>query len=159
LRNNFFGRINGDGESDALAAGENGRVDPDHFSFEINQGASAVSGIDGGIGLNKIVIRPGPDYPTFGTDDAGRNRMVQAEGIADSHYPIADPELIGISEFYQLKPFPGFNLDQSQIGLGVPADDFGIEFLVVCQGDLDFIGVFNDMVVGQDMPFLVDNEP
>ena len=57
LVEDLFGHIARDGKSDPLAAGNDGGVDPDHLSLEINERPSAIAGIDRRIGLQKIVIR------------------------------------------------------------------------------------------------------
>jgi hypothetical protein len=53
-----FGQIDGNCEADALiAAGCTGdrRVDSDHVATKVNQGAAAVAGIDGRVGLQKLL--------------------------------------------------------------------------------------------------------
>ena len=99
LSHQVLGRIDRDGETDTLAAGKNGRVDPHHFPFQVDQRPAAVSRVDGGIGLNEIIIGARADHPALGADDPGGNRALQAEGIADGHYPIADPEFFRIAQF------------------------------------------------------------
>ena len=50
------GHINGDGKTNALAVGYDGGVDPDNLTVHIKERSTAVSGINGRIGLDKIVI-------------------------------------------------------------------------------------------------------
>ncbi|BBI61129.1 hypothetical protein HSBAA_24350 [Vreelandella sulfidaeris] len=45
----------------------------------------------------------------------------------------------------------------SQITFRVSADHFGKRFPPITQSDLDFIGAIDDMVVGQYVPVLADN--
>lgn len=62
LKERFFDIVGGDGEADALEAGvlfvwrEDGDVDADDFSAEVDEGAAGVSGVDGGVGLEEVAL-------------------------------------------------------------------------------------------------------
>src|SRR5699024_10116518 len=67
------------------------RVDPDDPTSDIHQGATGVSGVDGGIGLNGVeltgafspVLFRGAHRPVHGADDALGDGARQAQGGAD----------------------------------------------------------------------------
>ena len=71
----------------ALARGDDGRVDADHLAVEVDERTAGVAGVDGGVCLDEVVVGSGPDDPALGRDDARRDRVGQAEGVADGHGP------------------------------------------------------------------------
>ena len=46
LRNNRFGHVAGNGKAEALAAGDDGGVDADNFTAQINERPATVAGVD-----------------------------------------------------------------------------------------------------------------
>ena len=50
------------------------------------------------------------------------------------------------------------DLEDGDVGLGVAADDLGLEPGVVVQDDRDLVGVLDDVVVGDDVAVVVDEE-
>lgn len=68
----------------AAAATEDCCIHANHFTIQINQRATRVTGIDGSVGLDEVFIIVQPDTATtLGTDDTGRQSMRQAKGIAE----------------------------------------------------------------------------
>ena len=83
--------LGGHGEADAdrTARGRDDRgVDTDHLAVEVEQRPARIAAIDGGIGLDVVVVRPRIDVAVARRDDAGRHRAAQAERITDRHRPI-----------------------------------------------------------------------
>ena len=156
--NQGFDRIYRNGKTDALPLGDDGGINADDFTFHIQERSAGVAGIDGGIGLDKIVIRSGPDDPAFGTDDAGGDGAIQAEGIADGHDPVPDFQIIGISQGGSRKGFLGVNLDHRDIRLRIGTDNAAFIFFLVRQSNNDFLGAVHDMIVGEDIAVLTDND-
>ena len=59
LVKHIFSHVNRYGETNAdvtAALAENGSIDANHFSFQIEESAAGVTRVDGGVGLNKITI-------------------------------------------------------------------------------------------------------
>src|ERR1700741_2641709 len=60
LIHHMLGHVDGNGEADTLitarASGKNRGVDSDQLATNIQQCASGVPGIDGGVGLNEILV-------------------------------------------------------------------------------------------------------
>jgi hypothetical protein len=69
-----FHRIRGDGKTDPLGGMDHGGVHPDDFTPRVNQGASRIPGVQGGIGLDdvQVGIRIIPDPLGFKTMAVGR---------------------------------------------------------------------------------------
>src|SRR5262249_44684539 len=71
------GERRGDGEADAdrAAAGrEDRRVDADYLAREIEQRAARVAAVDGGVGLQELVVRSGVDVAMACRQDARGHR-------------------------------------------------------------------------------------
>src|SRR4030042_2435433 len=52
----------------------------------------------------------------------------------------------------------GIDFNQSQVCLGIPADDLCRKFSLIRQPHLYLVSVLNHMVVGYDIPILIDND-
>src|SRR6201999_2098144 len=59
------------------------RVDADDFAFEVEQRAAGIAAVDGGVGLDVVVVRSLADVAVARRDDAGRDRAAEAERVAD----------------------------------------------------------------------------
>ena len=98
--------VDGNREADAFVAAAgagDGRVDADHFAAQVEQRAAAVAGIDGGVGLQEVLILHAvvaqlQVAAALGADDAVGDGVAQAEGAADGQHEVADVELAGIAE-------------------------------------------------------------
>src|SRR4029079_17311764 len=64
------------------------RVDADHFAFEVEQRPAGIAAIDGGVGLDRTVIRPVVDVAVACRYDTGRDRAAEAERVADRDHPL-----------------------------------------------------------------------
>jgi hypothetical protein len=83
-----------------------------------------------------------------------RHGAAEPEGVADGHHPVADAHLLGFSERHLGQRLDRLDLEHRQISLGIGADQFGLEFRAVGEVDLDVVGAFDDMIVGDDDAFL-----
>ena len=93
-------------------------------------------------------------------NDAERNRAAEPERVADRHHPVADFDIGGGAEFYIGKRLLGRDLQEREVGLRVAPDDLVDDELgAVVEVDVDLFSAFDDVVVGDDQPFLaVDHE-
>src|SRR4030067_515532 len=81
ITQDLFGHINGNGKSYACARLDDHGINSNHLSVDIDQRASAIARIDGGIGLNEIFISSrSQTRPAFCTDDSHGHGMLQAKG-------------------------------------------------------------------------------
>ena len=81
----------------------------------------------------------------------------QAEGIADGVDFLADLQIGGVAEGHRLQ-VGCFDLDDRQIMGLVGADDGGLIFLAVVQRDFNLARFGDDVIVGEDVSFFVDDE-
>ena len=77
----------------AAAAGRDLRVDADHAAGRVDQRAAGVAGVDRRVGLDDVLDREAVgrgDAALQGGDDAGGQRAVEAERVADRDRRVAD---------------------------------------------------------------------
>src|SRR2546426_247947 len=101
LRDDCLGHARGHREADAprpAALADDRGVDTDNLTPGVDQRTAAISRVDGGVGLDEVVVRPTADHSTGRADDPGGNRLLQAERVADSHHRLADLERIRIPD-------------------------------------------------------------
>ncbi len=157
-------------ESDAAAAlAEDHGVYADDLSHGVDEGAAAVAGVDGGVGLDEVLVEAfafahaGVHSSVFGGDDSDADGGLVvahegAEGVSDGDDPFADEEVVGVSEGYVGKA-GGAGFEDGEVGAFVGADDVDGDFASVRQCDgCDFGGVFDDVVVGDDVSLGVEDE-
>ena len=146
-------------EADAFetaAAGVDGGVDADHFAGHVDQRAAGISGIDGGVGLNEALKLVADVGAIFGADDSGGDGGVQAEGAAEGEDPVAHLHAVGIAELGDGKIVVGVDFDDREVGVLVDADDAGAVFGgIAVERDLNFGGLVNHVIVGEDETFFV----
>ena len=154
-------RLRGHREADAdRAAGgrDDQGVDADHFAVEVEQRAAGIAAVDGGVGLDVVVIGTRGDIAVARRDDAGRHRAAEAERIADRDHPFAEPQLVGIAELHRGQRLVRLELQHREIGLLVDADDVGLELAAVVHDDVDLVGIRDDVIVGHDDAGGIDDE-
>ena len=90
LSDNALGHVDGDGKSDTLTPCNNCGVDAHDLPRHVQKRSPAVARVDGGIGLNEIVIGTGADNTPLGADDTGGDGLLQTEGASNGHDPGTD---------------------------------------------------------------------
>ena len=133
-------------------------VDADDVAVEVEQRAAGIAAIDGGVGLNVIVVRARIDVAVARRNDAGSHRAAEAERVADRDHPFAEPQLVAVAELDRLKRLVGMDAQQGQIALGVLADQLGRKLGAVVEDDVDLVGIGDHVVVGDDDAGRVDDE-
>ena len=93
--------VRGDGESDALIAtraAENLAVDADETTLGIDERAAGVAGVDGGIGLDEILVHAGVIGAVLGADDALGHGLAEAKRIANGEHHVAHGGFAAVGE-------------------------------------------------------------
>ena len=128
---------------------DDGRVDADQLTAQIDQRATRIARVDRGIGLDEIFIafniEPGAAERR---NDAGRDGLPNAKWVADGQHIVPHLQRIRFAHLDRGEPLSR-DLHQRDVGGGVRADQFGRELAAVAQGDDDFGGTFHHMVIGQ----------
>ena len=141
------------------------RVDADHFAGGVDQRAAGVARVDRRVGLDHVVDRHpvgGLDFTLQGGDDAAGHGPLQVEGVADRDHRVAD--------FHLRRSRPAsaggacdagastFSSARSEFG-SVPTTSAGyICCLPIRSETLDFFAAFDDVVVGEDVAFVVEDD-
>ncbi len=90
-------------------------------------------------------------------DDAGRHALAQPERRADGHDQLANLELAAVA-LGKRRVAGVVDLDDRHVRLLVGADHRRLGLDTVPERDGDLFGVFDDVVVGQDMTLVVVDE-
>ncbi len=88
-----------------------------------------------------------------GRHDARCDGLLKAERAADGHNPLADGQLVGIGELDGGKAAGIAQLHHGNVAAGIGADDIRVVLLTV-DGDLQRVGIFDNVVVRDDVAVL-----
>jgi hypothetical protein len=83
----------------------------DHVAVNVEGRTTGVAVVHRRVDLDEVVIRTGADVASASRDDAGRHRSAEAERVADSNHPVADPRRL-IGKFDEGKIAAPFDLDE-----------------------------------------------
>jgi hypothetical protein len=144
--------VDGNGESHAniaAALAEDRGVHSNELPGHIDERAPGIAGIDRSIRLDEIlVVLDAESRASKGADETEAGCLSQPEPIADGDV-VPDPEVLGSAKGHGLQ-IVSRNLQHRDIGLWVGADQLGAALAAVVQRDLDFLRIFDDVVVGDD---------
>ena len=154
----FTSQIRGDGKADA-DPDAHGRADhgihAHDLAVDVDQRAAGIAHVDVGVGLDEILVGQGPhvfDLTALGTDVAEGDAVLEVEGSANGDGELTHPHLIGIGELHRNQARDLFaQLNHRQVGLGIPAADLGLHLATILEDHQNGLGIFDHMVVGQDV--------
>ena len=134
------------------------RVDAHDFAVEVHQRAARVARVDRRIGLQEIGPAAGGQDAGLAADNARTDRQIEVEGMPDGQYPIADLQLVAVAQGGGGQAAVGLDPQHGKVGLLVGLDVGGTKLLAVGEFHQDFIGPFDNMIVGEDDALGVDND-
>ena len=159
--------VHGDGEADVVdggagtgGAGILGVGDAHHFTVHVEESPARVAGIDGAVSLDQLLGAAGGHghIPVQGADGTGCQGEGQfAQRVADGHHIVAYIQLAGGADDHRGQAL-GLHLQHGHIVALVVADDLGIILGAVVGGDGHRIGAFNDVVIGDDIAVIREDE-
>ena len=95
----------------------------------------------------------------FRANDSGGDRGLQTKRTTDGKNPVADLHAVRIAKLGNGKFLVQINLDNGQIRVVVGADNLrGVACGVVVELDLNFRGVFDDVIVGENVASLINDD-
>ena len=154
-----LGQVDGNGKTDPLAGGNDGRIDSHHLAVHIEQRPPGISGIDGGIGLNEIFVILNTDIGAAGRgNDPDRQGPVEAEGIADGQGPLSNLQGVRIAQDRGGQLPSGVDLEDRHIGAGIDPHHLAVVDPVDGELDLDLLRPLDHMFIGEDIAVLADDE-
>ena len=105
------------------------RVDADDARVAVEQRPARVAGVDGRVGLDRARDREAVrrlDLAAEGRHDAGRERPLEAEGVADRDGEVADADAPRVGQRQRLQAAahaPRQDAHEGEVGRAVAADD------------------------------------
>ena len=111
-------------ETDAVGVGAGRGVDADDFASSVDERATRVASVDGGVGLNHVgqvfvrghVAAVGGQGAAGAGDDAGSDGvLILAESVADSDDLLAGVDGLRVAECDGWKVFSVFNFEESDV--------------------------------------------
>ena len=103
--------------------------------------------VHGRVDLDEVVIGTGADVATHRGNDTGGHGAAKPERVADSHHPVADPNLVVVREC-DIGEFARFlDFQECEVRARIGANEFGVEFGAVIHDDGVFRAAVDDVVV------------
>ena len=125
---------------------------------QVDQRTARVARIDGGVGLDEVVVAPWPMTRCLALTMPAVTVCSRPKGlpIATTHSP--GRTRVGVAQRQGEELLVGLDADQGDVGLGVAAHDLGFELGAVREGHLDAVHVLDHVVVGHDVAVGGDHE-
>ena len=98
------------------------------------------------------------DPAALGTDDPGRHRSFQAEGMPYGQDPVADLDGVAVAEPGRRELVGPLNSHHGQVGLRIGDDLGGLVLPTVLQSHGDLAAAADDVVVGKDDARRIDHQ-
>jgi hypothetical protein len=119
--------VAGSSETDAVigaGAREDKGVDAGDVAVGVNEGAAAIAGIDGGIGLDVFDGVIGAHLAGDGADDPHGDGVFQAVGATEGEDELTLAEAAGVGEG-EMREIDAVDFEDSEISFAVEADELG----------------------------------
>ena len=138
---------------------ERRRVDADEPSIEIDQRTTRVAGVDGGVGLDEVLVAcPGHDLASDRRHDPRRHRLPNAKRIPHRHHEVAHAQRSRITQ-RQRRQLSGRNAHHRDVRRRIRTHELGLQGPPVRELHRHIVRAFNHVVVRDDQPaFRVDDD-
>src|SRR5258706_5273809 len=160
----LFGHVHRDVDRDrernaliAAGAREDHRVDADDLALHVEQRTARIARIDRDVRLQERHEVGAGDVALLGAEDTGCHRRLQPERLPDRDDPFADLHLVRIADA-GARQILRLDLDQRRVGAAIRADHFRAELALVGQLHAHFVGIVDDMMIGDDVAVVADDE-
>ncbi len=129
----------------------------------VEQGPPGVARVDGRVGLDHVADGDAPcplDLPPDRADDAGRERVIEAEGVTDRDrlLPDLDVRLLRGDLDGDEQLLRGVDLEHGDVLARLDADHRGRERLRALEVHRERLGAVDDVKVRDDVPLVVPHE-
>jgi hypothetical protein len=145
----------------ALRGADHRGVDADNPAVAVDQWAAGITRVQRRVGLDHAVDQPpgrAAQAAAERADDAGRDRRLKPERIADRDDQLADAQPRRAAEFGIGQPAGGKAQD-CQIGRRIVADRCGFDLAAVGHRGGEPARAGDDMVVGQEITVRGEDDP
>ena len=133
------------------------RIDADHVAVQVEQRPAGVSGVDRDVGLDERHIALARQRARLRRNDAGSDRVLEAERRAHRHDPLADLDVLGMADAHHRQVLR-LDLEQRDVAVPIGAYHFCSELPAVGQLDIDFLGAVDHVGVGENVAVGADDE-
>src|SRR5690606_4410798 len=138
---------------------EDGGVDADDLTRQVEGRTTGVALVHGCVDLDEVIVRTGADIAATSRHDAGSHRAAKTERITHSNHPVTDANLVIVAECDIGELLLRIvDLEYSQIGARIGADQLRIELGAIVHHDAVSIAVGNDVIVGYDIAVFRNEE-
>ncbi len=143
----------------AAARGDDGGIDADQLAAQVDQRAAGVAHVDGCVGLDEILVAlDAQPAASERADNPGGDRLSEPERVADGHHEVAHAKRIGVSQLHRGQAV-SLHLDYRHVRGRIGAHHLRVEPASIAQGDGNFLGLVDDVIVGDDVTVLgIDND-
>ena len=123
----------------------------------IDQCTARVARIDGRVGLDKVLEGVDPEpLPARGTDDPLRDRLSDAERVADGEHHVAYLQRFRIPEGDWAQTI-GRNPQNRQVCFRIGTHHLCLRDPAITEDDRDLVGTFDNVIVGQNITRVADH--
>ncbi len=130
----------------------------DNFAVEVHQGPAGIPGIDGGIGLDEVlVVRQAHVRPTARGNNARGHGILELERVPHGKYPLADLDPIGVPQLRRREVLT-FDLYHGEVRARVRSYDLGFVFVTFARRNRYFVGALDDVVVREYVAILAQDD-
>ena len=168
LVGNVLGVVNGNSKAHARAGARialDKRVNTHELAIVVDECATGVARVDGGIGLDHVGVDGVAAGRAHGRGaiqrrhNARGDRLLVAERRADRHDPLAHVELGGVADLDrgELGSIGVLELDDGQVARGIVAHELGLVGGAVIHGHHVLVIAIDHMVVGEDMALGIEH--
>ena len=168
LVGNVLGVVNRNGKAHARAGARialDKRVNTHELAVVVDECATGVARVDGGIGLDHVGVDGVAAGRAHGRGaiqrrhNARGDRLLVAERRADRHDPLAHVELGGITDLdrRELGGVGVLELDDGQVARGVVAHELGLVGGAVVHGNHVLVIAIDHVVVGEDVALGIEH--
>ena len=126
--------------------------------MNVKRRAAGIATIDRGVDLKEIIIRTSTNFATTSRDDAAGDCATKTEGIAHGKHPVADTQLVAVTESHIRHGLVSFDFNEREIGLGIATDEGRFHFSAVVLYNGDFLTALYDVIVGHGITISGDEK-
>jgi len=156
------GEVGGNRESNPLVAlaslGHDEGVHPDDFPVNVDERAARIPPVDGGVGLDEILVAAEVDGPVRGAYVTDADRIAQLKRGPDGQRPLPDSKIVGVRKPHR-RQTASVDPDDREVRVAVAGHDRGVGTFAVGEKHFDFVRLLNHVVVGEDVAVGADDHP
>ncbi len=94
-----------------------------------------------------------------GRDDPRADAVAETERVADGNHWLTNHQIIGFAKLERWQRYIAMHFQQSQVGVGIGADQFRRQFAAVGQFNRDLPGAINNVIISDHISIAMNNEP